>query len=91
MALGILIRAAMAATTVLVAVNFIIPVIGPRLLPDAAGAGVTAYWPISAGLQITTTVQEPGRLEPWTGLGGWAGFTLVLLAAAFALFRSRDT
>ncbi|WP_061293171.1 ABC transporter permease subunit [Herbidospora cretacea] len=90
-ALGMLIRATMAATTVLVAVNFIIPVIGPRLLPDAVGDWVTTYWPISAGLQITTTVQNAGRVAPWTGLGVMAGFTVVLLAAAFALFRARDT
>ncbi|WP_336207719.1 ABC transporter permease [Nonomuraea sp. LPB2021202275-12-8] len=90
-ALGILLRATMAATTVLVAVNFIIPVIGPRLMPDAVGEWVTTYWPISAGLQITTTVQNPDRMPPWTGLGVLAAFTAVLLVAAFALFRSRDT
>lgn len=90
-ALGSLMRATMSATTVLVAVNFIIPVIGPRLMPDALGEWVSTYWPISAGLQITTTVQNPDRLLPWAGLGVMATFTAVLLLAAFALFRSRDT
>lgn len=90
MALGYLIRATMAATTVMVIVNFIIPIIGPRLLPEAVGAWVQAYWPISAGLQITTTVQDPARLSPGLGFGVLAGFTAVLLAAAFAVFRARD-
>jgi hypothetical protein len=89
-ALGCLLRDAMTAVTVLVAVNFIIPIIGPRLLPESAGALVTTYWPISAGLQVTTTLQDPERLAPWAGLGVLAGCTAVLLAAAFALFRWRD-
>ncbi|MFC4117654.1 ABC transporter permease [Nonomuraea zeae] len=89
-ALGCLLRDGMTAVTVLVAVNFIIPIIGPRLLPESAGDLVTTYWPISAGLQVITTVQDPGRLAPWAGLGVLAGCTAVLLAAAFALFRWRD-
>jgi ABC-2 type transport system permease protein len=89
-ALGCLLRETMIATTVLVAINFIIPIIGPRLLPEAAGAAVTTYWPIAAGLRITTTVADPARLGPWAGLGLLAAFTALLLAAAFALFRTRD-
>ena len=89
-ALGCLLRDTMAAVTVLVAVNFLIPIIGPRLLPKEAGEVLLTYWPISAGLQIATTVQNPDRLTPWTGLGLMAAFTAVLLAAAFAVFRSRD-
>lgn len=90
-AVGGLMRATMSATTVVVAINFIIPVITPRLLPDAVGDWVTTYWPISAGLQVTTTVQLPDRMLPWSGFGVMAAFTAVLLLAAFALFRSRDT
>ena len=89
-AFGSLLRDTMAATTVVVAVNFIIPIIGPRLMPDAVGDWVTTYWPISAGLQVTTTVPHAERLAPWTGLGLMAGFTAVLLMVAFAVFRSRD-
>ncbi|MFF3441524.1 ABC transporter permease subunit [Streptosporangium sp. NPDC002721] len=89
-AIGFLVRATTAATTVVVVVNFIIPIIGPRLMPEAAGDWVTTYWPISAGLRITTTVQDAERLAPWTGLGLMAAFTAVLLAVAFAVFRSRD-
>ncbi|MEO3892097.1 ABC transporter permease [Nonomuraea sp. B5E05] len=89
-ALGGLLRSTMSATTVLVAVNFIIPIIGPRLLPDGVGAWVQTYWPIQAGLQITTTVQNAERMLPWPGFGVMAAFTAVLLIAAFALFRSRD-
>ncbi|WP_431928404.1 ABC transporter permease subunit [Nonomuraea jabiensis] len=90
-AVGGLLRTTMAATTVVVAINFIIPVITPRLLPDAVGDWVQTYWPISAGLQITTTVQLPDRMPPWAGFGVMAAFTAALLLAAFALFRSRDT
>ncbi|SNT24575.1 ABC-2 family transporter protein [Streptosporangium subroseum] len=89
-ALGCLLRDTMAATTVVVAVNFIIPIIGPRLMPAAVGDWVTTYWPISAGLQVTTTVHQAGRLAPWTGLGLMAAFTAVLLMVAFVVFRSRD-
>ncbi len=89
-AIGFLVRATTAATTVVVVVNFIIPIIGPRLMPEAAGDWVTTYWPISAGLRITTTVHDAERLAPWTGLGLMAAFTAVLLMVAFAVFRSRD-
>jgi ABC-2 type transport system permease protein len=83
-------RDTMAATTVVVAVNFIIPIIGPRLMPQAVGDWVTVYWPIQAGLRVTTTVPDAERLAPWTGLGLMAACTAVLLLAAFAVFRSRD-
>ncbi|GAA4076118.1 ABC transporter permease subunit [Nonomuraea soli] len=88
--IGVLLRDTMAATTVVVAVNFIIPIIGPRLMPQAMGDWVTVYWPIQAGLRITSTVPDPERLAPWTGLGLMAACTAVLLLAAFAVFRSRD-
>ncbi|WP_449063790.1 ABC transporter permease subunit [Planomonospora algeriensis] len=89
-ALGCLLRDTMAATTVVVAVNFIIPIIGPRLMPAAVGDWVTTYWPISAGLQVTTTVHHAERLAPWTGLGLMAACTAALLMAAFAVFHRRD-
>ncbi|MFB9682166.1 ABC transporter permease subunit [Streptosporangium vulgare] len=89
-ALGCLLRDTMAATTVVVAVNFIIPIIGPRLMPEAVGNWVSTYWPIAAGLRVTTTVPTAERLAPWTGLGLMAAFTAVLLIVAFAVFRSRD-
>jgi hypothetical protein len=89
-AIGTLLRATMSATTLLVTVNFLIPIIGPRLLSDAAGNWLETYWPISAGLQIINTVQDPDRLTPWTGLGLMAAFTAALLALAFVLFRERD-
>ncbi|WP_436764172.1 ABC transporter permease subunit [Streptosporangium sp. V21-05] len=89
-ALGCLLRDTMAATTVVVAVNFIIPIIGPRLMPEAVGDWVSTYWPIAAGLRVTTTVHNAERLAPWTGLGLMAAFTAVLLVVAFAVFRTRD-
>ncbi|MFD1535817.1 ABC transporter permease [Nonomuraea guangzhouensis] len=89
-ALGCLLRGTMIAVTVLVAVNFLIPIIGPRLLPKEAGEVLMTYWPISAGLQVATTVQNPDRLTPWVGLGLMAAFTALLLVMAFAVFRSRD-
>lgn len=89
-ALGCLLRGTMIAATVLVAVNFIIPVIGPRLMPEPVREAMLTYWPISAGLQITTTVQAAGRLTPWAGLGVLAAFTALLLTVAFAVFRTRD-
>jgi hypothetical protein len=89
-ALGCLLRNTMAATTAVTVVNFIIPIIGPRLMPAAVGDWVTVYWPISAGLQVTTTVHHADRLAPWTGFGLMTAFTAGLLVAAFAVFRSRD-
>ncbi|MEV0383412.1 ABC transporter permease [Nonomuraea sp. NPDC050643] len=89
-ALGCLLRSTMTAVTVLVAVDFIIPIIMPRLLPEAAGEALMTYWPIAAGLQVATTVQNPDRLGPWPGLCVMAACTAVLLAVAFALFSSRD-
>ncbi|MFC4533533.1 ABC transporter permease [Sphaerisporangium dianthi] len=87
---GCLLRVTTGAITFVVVVNFIIPIIGPRLMGEVIGAWVQTYWPISAGLQIATTVPIPGRLAPWTGLGVMAAFTAVLLAMAFAVFQRRD-
>ncbi|GAA3443284.1 ABC transporter permease subunit [Planomonospora venezuelensis] len=89
-ALGCLLRNTMAATTMVTAVNFIIPIIGPRLMPAAVGEWVTTYWPISAGLQVITTAHHPERLAPWTGFGLMTACTAALLMAAFAVFRLRD-
>ncbi|MBG0817247.1 ABC transporter permease subunit [Planomonospora sp. ID82291] len=89
-ALGFLLRDTMAATTVVAVVDFVIPIIGPRLMPEAVGDWVSTYWPVAAGLRVATTVPDPERLAPWTGFGLMAACTAVLLAAAFAVFRSRD-
>lgn len=89
-ALGCLLRGTTGALTVLVTINLLIPIVGPRLASDAAGEWLQKYWPITAGLRIIATVPDRELLSPWAGLALLAAVTAALLATAFATFRRRD-
>ncbi|MEV5430299.1 ABC transporter permease [Streptomyces sp. NPDC052701] len=89
LALGTVIRSTTATVTTLFGVMLIVQAFAPAL-PGGIGDWVSKYWPPIAGGQIITSVQDPGLLEPWAGLGVMAGCVAVLLAAAFIVFRKRD-
>ena len=89
LALGTVIRSTTATVTTLFGVMLIVQAFAPAL-PGGIDDWVSKYWPPIAGGQIITSVQDPGLLEPWAGLGVMAGCVAVLLAAAFIVFRKRD-
>jgi ABC-2 type transport system permease protein len=61
------------------------------LLPDSWGHHVNAYMPTNAGQLILQPHQAPDDLlSPWQGLGVFTGWTVLLLAVAAVLFRTRD-
>ncbi|RJL32119.1 ABC transporter permease [Bailinhaonella thermotolerans] len=90
LALGVLIRRAALALTVLVTLDLLIPVVAPRVLSDAGATWLARYWPPTAGLRIIATVPDPALLAPWAGLGLLVTCTAALLVAAGILFRARD-
>jgi ABC-2 type transport system permease protein len=89
LALGVLTRSTAGALTILAAVVFIIPVLSGAL-PESVQDVLRLWWPSAAGSRIMTTVPDPDLLGPWAGLGVLCAFVALMLAIAFALFRSRD-
>lgn len=89
LALGTVIRSTTATVTALFGVMLIVQAFAPAL-PGRAGDVVAKFWPPIAGGQIITAVRDPEALAPWAGLGVMAGCVAALLAAAFAVFRTRD-
>ncbi|WP_330280962.1 ABC transporter permease [Streptomyces sp. NBC_00588] len=89
LALGTIIRSTTATVTTLFGVMLIVQAFAPAL-PGGLGDWVSKYWPPIAGGQIITAVQDPELLKPGARLGVMAGCVLVLLAAAFVVFRRRD-
>lgn len=61
------------------------------LLPGSWGAHVHAWMPTNAGqLILKPTLPPDPLLTQWQGLGVFAGWTVLLLAVAAYLFRTRD-
>ncbi|WP_405900726.1 ABC transporter permease [Streptomyces sp. NBC_00727] len=89
LALGTVIRSTTATVTTLFGVMLIVQAFAPAL-PGGVGDWVSKYWPPIAGGQIITSIQDPGLLGPWAGLGVMAGSVAALMAAAFVVFRKRD-
>jgi ABC-2 type transport system permease protein len=60
------------------------------LFPDWLARGVLTYWPTAAGARLFSLDRIPDGLSPPAGFAVLAAAVLVLLLAAFTLFRSRD-
>ncbi|GAA3965061.1 ABC transporter permease [Actinomadura viridis] len=88
-AAGTLLRATAGAFAVVVAVTFLVPAFIP-VLPGSWARPMGRFWPTMAGRQIMAVHQDPALLAPWAGFGVMCAVVLVVLAAAFAVFRIRD-
>jgi ABC-2 type transport system permease protein len=84
LAVGVMVRSAAGAITILVAATLLIPNLG-QLLGD-----VFRYWPPVAGLWSLTAHAGFGHLAALAGLGLQAAAVAVTLATAFVVFRHRD-
>lgn len=87
--IGTLLRHTAGSVVVVFVVMFVLGIVG-GFLPGSWGVTVNKFLPSNAGGAILSPVQEPGLLAPWTGLGVFALYTLVVLIAALALFERRD-
>jgi ABC-2 type transport system permease protein len=88
--LGTIIRHTAGAITGLVALVFIVPIVG-QLLPDSLQHDIVRYLPAQAGGAITNVVpQGSDSLAPWIGFLVFAIWAAVALVAGWCLLRRRD-
>lgn len=69
---------------------FYAPQLIALVLPTAVATVIVPYLPATAGTAITQPVTTPGSLSPGAGLAVFAGYALIVLAAAAVALRRRD-
>ncbi len=87
--LGALVRNTAGGIATFAAVMFVLPGV-TALLPASWGDAIDPYLPLSAGSAITSLHPDSSSLAPWTGLGLFALYTAVVIAAAAVLLVRRD-
>ena len=87
--IGTLLRHTAGSVVLLFVVLFVLG-IAVGFLPSTWGDTVNKFLPSNAGGAILDPVHKPGSLAPWTGLGVFALYTAVVLAAALVMFERRD-
>jgi ABC-type transport system involved in multi-copper enzyme maturation permease subunit len=88
-ALGVLLRHAAAAIGSIVAILLVLPGIAAAL-PASWSNPIERWWPTNAGRQVAIIVRDAHTLPAWAGFGVLAGFTAIVLAAAFVVLERRD-
>ncbi|WP_084265632.1 ABC transporter permease [Actinomadura macra] len=89
LAIGTLLRHTAGSIVVVFVVMFVLGIVG-GFLPGSWGEKVNEFLPSNAGGAILSPVRQSGELAPWTGLGLFAVYTFVVLAAALVMFEKRD-
>jgi ABC-type transport system involved in multi-copper enzyme maturation permease subunit len=99
--IGLLIRHTAGALTAMVAVLFLLPLLG-NLLPSSWQNQVDKWLPTAAGAQIWTSIHPPHQnsaspigagglmFSPWVGFAVFCGYAAVAVAAGLLMFRKRD-
>jgi ABC-2 type transport system permease protein len=72
-----------------IGILFVLPVIATTM-SGGWGTIVNALLPSNAGGAILSTRAAHASLSPWSGLGLFALYTLVMLGAGTVLFERRD-
>jgi hypothetical protein len=85
---GWLVRSALGALAALVGLVYVLPFVG-LLLPDGMAGVVVPLLPGNAGAAVMQLGPAP-LLPPWTGIAVFAGYALLVLAAAALALRRRD-
>jgi ABC-2 type transport system permease protein len=88
--LGALLRGTAAAVGALFGLLFA-PQILVGFLPSTWSDQIYGYLPVPAGIAVTSVQPDPTSLAPWTGLGVFCLYTVVLLALAAWRLRRQDT
>jgi len=86
--LGTIVRATAGALATLVGIVFLVPALA-ALFP-AWLQRLFFYWPTLGASAVLKTVPDPDFPHPWLNLAGMGAGVVVVLAAAFAVFRRRD-
>jgi hypothetical protein len=88
--LATIIRHTAGAITALVALVFVVPIVG-QLLPDSLQHDLVRYLPAQAGSAVLNVVpQGSGSLAPWTGFGVFVIWAAVAVAIGWFMLRTRD-
>ena len=88
--LGAVQRSTAGAIGTLVSVTLVIRLVA-QTLPESWREWMDRYWPTAAGEKIVAVLQEPGTVGPWQGFAILCGFVAAVVAAGYAVFRTRDT
>jgi ABC-type transport system involved in multi-copper enzyme maturation permease subunit len=89
MTLGSLIRNTAGAISTLFGLMLVLPVLA-NVIPAGWAAHVARYLPSNAGQAIMLVRPAAGFLAPWAGLGLFAGYAAVAIAAAAVTLKWRD-
>jgi ABC-type transport system involved in multi-copper enzyme maturation permease subunit len=87
--LGFLIRNTAGAIAALFGLLLVLPAIA-NALPSSLYRDIFKYLPMPAGTQIMTTVRDSSLLTPWAGIGVFALYAVVAVAAGAVALRRRD-
>jgi ABC-2 type transport system permease protein len=87
--LGFLVRNTAGAIATLFGLLLVLPVLA-QALPGNWANDVTKLLPMPAGTSILATLQDPSSLSPWTGLGVFALYPVVAIAAGAFMLKRRD-
>jgi hypothetical protein len=87
--LGWLLRSTAGAISTVVAIVYVLPLIG-LVLPAAVAADITKYLPSNAAAVVMQPETVPGQLPPWAGLAVMAAWAAVALIGAAIVVRRRD-
>jgi ABC-type transport system involved in multi-copper enzyme maturation permease subunit len=87
--LGALLRNTAAGISTLFGLLFVLPIL-VRFLPTSWSDPINKYLPSNAGEAITHSHPDPTMLAPWTGLGVFFGYAVIVLVFAAISLRRRD-
>jgi ABC-type transport system involved in multi-copper enzyme maturation permease subunit len=87
--LGALLRNTAAGISAFAAILFVLPPL-MNVLPASWNNAISPYLPSNAGTAIMQTGSPAHTLAPWTGLGVFAAYTAIVIAAAAIQLRRRD-
>lgn len=90
--LGAMLRSSAGAISAATGLLFVLFILS-NFLPDSWQVHVDKWIPFNAGSQIWRAVPVPAgahMFSPWTGLGVFAGYAAVAVAAGLVLFLRRD-
>jgi ABC-type transport system involved in multi-copper enzyme maturation permease subunit len=89
LALGALLRNTAGGIATFAGVMFVLPGIS-AILPSSWSSAIDPYLPLNAGTQLMNLQQGANDLGPWTGFAVYAGYVVVLTAAAAVALVRRD-
>lgn len=89
MGCGFILRNTGAAIATLFGLLLVLPLLA-QALPSSLEQHVSKYLPLVAGTAGMTTVRASDQLAPWAGLGVFAVYMVVALAAGLYVLKRRD-